>query len=75
MAGSIYRILAVAAVLLSTTCASPLPPQARQTWTGITSHDFSTYGCKPIILIFARETIGPGNMVSSTEILYPLSQD
>ncbi|KAJ9150068.1 Cutinase [Coniochaeta hoffmannii] len=49
-------------LLLSATTAHPLHVQPRQTWTGITAHDFSTYGCKPIILIFARETIGPGNM-------------
>lgn len=28
----------------------------------MTAHDFTTYGCRPIILIFARETFGPGNM-------------
>ncbi|OIW28970.1 cutinase-domain-containing protein [Coniochaeta ligniaria NRRL 30616] len=62
MAKSRGSFAVVASLLLAAAHPHPLQPQARQTWTGITAHDFSTYGCKPIILIFARETIGPGNM-------------
>ncbi|KAI2608756.1 carbohydrate esterase family 5 protein [Hypoxylon fragiforme] len=45
--------------------ASALPPplKPRQTWTvGYWAHDLSDYGCKPIILIWAKATIEPGNM-------------
>lgn len=52
----------LASLILTAVQAHPVQVQARQTWTGTTAHDFSTYGCRPIILIFARETIGPGNM-------------
>ncbi|KAB5515245.1 cutinase-domain-containing protein [Coniochaeta sp. 2T2.1] len=56
------RLGVLASLLLALTSALPLQPQTRQAWTGITAHDLSVYGCKPIILIFARETFSPGNM-------------
>jgi cutinase len=62
MPNFIHHVLATASILLASSTALPLQPQPRQTWTGMTAHDFSTYGCRPIILIFARETVGPGNM-------------
>lgn len=45
-----------------TALASPL--QQRQTWTGDFSYELWTDGCRPIIFIFCRETLAPGNMVS-----------
>jgi cutinase len=62
MVNLLPRLALLASIFAVVTTAHPLAPQSRQTWTGITAHDFSNYGCKPIILIFARETIGPGNM-------------
>ncbi|KAI1843157.1 hypothetical protein JX266_010684 [Neoarthrinium moseri] len=36
---------------------------ARQSWTSsYWSQEFSKYGCRPVIFIFARATIEPGNM-------------
>ena len=53
------------------TAALPVPPSLakRQTWTGAYSHDFSVLGCKPIIFIYARETLAAGNMVSAAAVL------
>ena len=47
--------------------AAPIQPwhhllSKRQEWTGMWSQEFSYVGCKPIIFIWARETIAPGNM-------------
>lgn len=64
MGGFKSYCIAAAAALASSTVALPLPLLSRQTWTGLTAHDFSFYGCRPVILIFARETYSPGNMVS-----------
>ncbi|KAI5865386.1 carbohydrate esterase family 5 protein [Durotheca rogersii] len=37
--------------------------EARQSWTlGYWAHEFQNYGCKPIIFIWAKATIEPGNM-------------
>jgi hypothetical protein len=41
----------------------PAGIQERQEFTGIWAHDFTTFGCKPIIFIYAKETIAPGNVV------------
>lgn len=36
----------------------------RQDWTSsFWSQEFTTYGCRPVIFVFARATIEPGNMV------------
>ena len=43
--------------------ATPIPAEKRQSWTGMWSEELSYTGCKPVIFIFARETIAPGNMV------------
>lgn len=56
--------------------ASALPPplKPRQTWTvGYWAHDLSDYGCKPIILIWAKATIEPGNMVRGWTLTYVTS--
>lgn len=44
--------------------ALAVPLHRRQTWTGRNSRELWEDGCKPIIFIFCRETIAPGNMVS-----------
>ncbi|KAK4184633.1 putative cutinase 1 [Podospora australis] len=45
--------------------ATPIPsPNStkRQAWTGMYAEELSAQGCKPVIFIYARETIAPGNM-------------
>lgn len=54
-------ILALAAVVST----APAHLKTRQTWTGTSSSEFTLYGCRPVIFIYARETIGPGNLVGS----------
>lgn len=51
------------ASMLLGVCATPIPHDKRQQWTGMYSEEFSNLGCRPVIFIFARETIAPGNMV------------
>lgn len=53
----------IALTLATDTIAIPISPSKRQTWTSVWAHDLTDLGCRTIILIFARETIGPGNMV------------
>ncbi|KAI1339075.1 carbohydrate esterase family 5 protein [Xylariaceae sp. FL0016] len=37
--------------------------EARQSWTlGWWAHEFQSFGCKPIIFVFAKATIEPGNL-------------
>lgn len=59
--GWFVLILTALSVLAS---SAPANLEPRQTWTGTTSREFSLYGCRPVIFIYARETIGPGNLVS-----------
>ncbi|KAK0646736.1 cutinase-domain-containing protein [Cercophora newfieldiana] len=54
-----FVLVSWAAILAS---AAPVTPQKRQTWTGMWSEEFSYTGCKPIIFIWARETLASGNM-------------
>ncbi|KAK4447102.1 cutinase-domain-containing protein [Podospora aff. communis PSN243] len=49
----------LAAVLAT---AAPVGSEKRQTWTGMWSEEFSYTGCKPVIFIWARQTLAPGNM-------------
>jgi len=48
----------------------PAGIETRQDFTGIWAHDFSTFGCKPIIFIFAKETIAPGNVVCQSLLFF-----
>ena len=58
----------IALMLAINTGASPTSLFRRQTWTGVWAHDLTDLGCRNIVFIFARETIGPGNMVSSIDM-------
>jgi hypothetical protein len=51
---------------LTVVAGIPVDHVKRQTWTGWDSYDFTVFGCRPVIFIFARETIAPGNMVQQT---------
>ncbi|KAK0623684.1 cutinase [Immersiella caudata] len=42
--------------------AAPIASEKRQTWTGMWSEEFSHTGCRPIILVWAKQTLAPGNM-------------
>ncbi|KAI0378145.1 carbohydrate esterase family 5 protein [Hypomontagnella monticulosa] len=51
------------AVFVGVVSALPATVQPRQSWTiGYWAHELTEYGCKPIILIWAKATIEPGNM-------------
>ncbi|KAK6951727.1 hypothetical protein Daesc_006250 [Daldinia eschscholtzii] len=53
--------LSIGIAAVSSLPASSL--QARQTWTlGYWAHELTDFGCKPIIFIWAKATIEPGNM-------------
>lgn len=60
----LYLILDIAVRVAALPQAHPPSRSRRQTWTGAYAHDFSLLGCKPIILVYARETLASGNMVS-----------
>ncbi|KAI2602450.1 carbohydrate esterase family 5 protein [Hypoxylon sp. NC1633] len=48
---------------ISAVSTLPTALQPRQTWTmGCWAHELTDYGCKPIIFIWAKATIEPGNM-------------
>lgn len=49
--------------LTAVVSTAPAPLKPRQAWTGTSSSEFTLYGCRPVIFIYARETIGPGNLV------------
>ncbi|KAI1101237.1 carbohydrate esterase family 5 protein [Jackrogersella minutella] len=52
-------------IFLCFAVVSALPPsiQPRQSWTvGFWAHELTDFGCKPIIFIWAKATIEPGNM-------------
>lgn len=51
------------ASLAATASAAPTQLDSRSSWTGLSSREFTEEGCRPIIFIYARETIAPGNMV------------
>ncbi|KAL7624964.1 hypothetical protein AAE478_004178 [Parahypoxylon ruwenzoriense] len=55
---SLLMCFARVALAIPTTSLKP-----RQSWTlGYWAHEFQNYGCKPIIFIWAKATIEPGNM-------------
>ncbi|KAI0159914.1 carbohydrate esterase family 5 protein [Hypoxylon sp. FL1284] len=62
----ISTILTYASLLIAVISALPSTLQPRQSWTrGYWSHDLSDFGCKPVILIWAKATVEPGNMGTS----------
>lgn len=74
---SLYALtVATLAVVAS---AHPVSLETRQSWsTGWWGQEFLTYGCQaPVIFVFAKATLEPGNLVSPWAglgwALYPLS--
>ena len=58
-----WLVLVLSFISAGVVSSAPAHIKPRQTWTGTTSREFSLYGCRPVIFIYARETIGPGNLV------------
>ncbi|KAK5656922.1 hypothetical protein OQA88_3444 [Cercophora sp. LCS_1] len=58
----LFTLLSMWLLLTTFGYAAPIPPEKRQEWTSMWSEEFRYMGCKPVIFIFARETIAPGNM-------------
>ncbi|SPO03261.1 uncharacterized protein DNG_05943 [Cephalotrichum gorgonifer] len=57
--GWAFIVLSAFYVLVS---SAPTHLKARQAWTGTSSRELTLYGCRPVIFIYARETIAPGNL-------------
>ncbi|KAI6093199.1 carbohydrate esterase family 5 protein [Hypoxylon rubiginosum] len=56
-------LLAFASLCVAVISALPASLQPRQEWTvGYWAHELTEYGCRPIIFIWAKATIEPGNM-------------
>ncbi|KAH9909889.1 carbohydrate esterase family 5 protein [Xylariomycetidae sp. FL2044] len=50
-------------VVLGAAAALPTHLQSRQDWSlGYYSYELSTFGCKPVIFVFAKATYEPGNI-------------
>ncbi|KAI1371331.1 carbohydrate esterase family 5 protein [Hypoxylon crocopeplum] len=59
----ITLLLSLLSVCFAAALAFPAALQPRQSWTfGYWAHELTEYGCKPIIFIWAKATIEPGNM-------------
>ncbi|KAI1411858.1 carbohydrate esterase family 5 protein [Hypoxylon sp. FL1857] len=60
MVSLLSLFLSIGAAVVS---ALPATLQPRQSWTvGYWAHELTEFGCKPIIFIWAKATIEPGNM-------------
>ncbi|KAI0835740.1 carbohydrate esterase family 5 protein [Hypoxylon sp. FL0890] len=56
-------LLPFLSICIAVVSARPASLQARQSWTvGYWAHELTDFGCKPIIFIWAKATIEPGNM-------------
>lgn len=56
-------LLSIAVLVAALPQGHPPSARRRQTWTGAYAHDFSLLCCKPIILVYAWETLASANMV------------
>ncbi len=63
MKAAILNPLPLLLLLIPTASATPISPrQSLTSLLGITATEFTTSGCRPIILLFARGSTEPGNL-------------
>ena len=62
----ILRFILPATAIAAAVLAHSSALEARQSWTGgWWGQEFLTYGCRaPVIFVFAKATLEPGNLVS-----------
>ncbi|KAI1396056.1 carbohydrate esterase family 5 protein [Hypoxylon fuscum] len=59
----VYLFMAFLSICAAAVSALPATLQPRQTWTiGYWAHELTDFGCRPIIFIWAKATMEPGNM-------------
>lgn len=75
MAQQLRTLLLHWLLLITGSLATPIPSEKRQSWTSMWSEEFRYMGCKPVIFVFARETIAPGNMVCFPPIVVAAVSD